>query len=143
MPNAATVIAAPGTVLAGKLRVERLIGQGAMGIVYEATDITLRRRVAVKLVHPDFLNDAEKRLRYRLNYVVIDGLNDEASQIAAILDVLEPVRNRSVLRVSRLNETNASRRNGLRRPSVQSVKNVVGIAQERDWDLSYGKFTPT
>ena len=60
MPNAATVIAAPGTVLAGKLRVERLIGQGAMGIVYEATDITLRRRVAVQLVHPAFLDDEEK-----------------------------------------------------------------------------------
>lgn len=78
--------------------------------------------------------DAEKRLRYRLNYVVIDGLNNEASQISAILDVLDPVRDRSVLRVSRLNETNASRRNGLRRPSVQSVKNVVGSAQEREWD---------
>jgi serine/threonine protein kinase len=87
MPNAATVIAAPGTVLAGKLRVERLIGQGAMGIVYEATDITLRRRVAVKLVHPDFLNDAEKRLRFGREAYAVSRL--QSKHVTQVLEISE------------------------------------------------------
>jgi serine/threonine protein kinase len=87
MPNAATVIAAPGTLLAGKLRVERLIGQGAMGIVYEATDITLRRRVAVKLVHPDFLNDPEKRLRFGREAYAVSRL--QSQHVTQVLEISE------------------------------------------------------
>lgn len=87
MPNAATAIAAPGTVLAGKLRVERLIGQGAMGIVYEATDITLRRRVAVKLVHPDFLNDPEKRLRFGREAYAVSRL--QSQHVTHVLEISE------------------------------------------------------
>ncbi len=57
-------LAAPGTVLAGKLRVERVIGQGAMGVVYECTDTTLNRRVAVKLMSAEVSNDEELRRRF-------------------------------------------------------------------------------
>lgn len=38
----------PGTVLGGSYRVERVLGRGGMGMVYEATDLALERRVAVK-----------------------------------------------------------------------------------------------
>lgn len=56
------IIAEPGTVLAGKLRVERVIGQGAMGVVYECTDTRTSQRVAVKLMSN--MNDAELRARF-------------------------------------------------------------------------------
>ena len=36
----------PGTVLAGKYRVERIIGQGGMGLVVEARHLALDERVA-------------------------------------------------------------------------------------------------
>ncbi len=41
---------APGTVLAGRYRILDPIGAGGMGAIYEAEQIELRRRVAIKLV---------------------------------------------------------------------------------------------
>ncbi|MDP9000180.1 MAG: serine/threonine protein kinase [Myxococcota bacterium] len=42
---------APGTILAGKYRVERLLGEGGMGWVVVATHVQLEQRVAVKFMH--------------------------------------------------------------------------------------------
>ena len=39
-----------GTVLADRYRVDRLIGEGAMGRVYQAEHILMRKRVALKVV---------------------------------------------------------------------------------------------
>jgi eukaryotic-like serine/threonine-protein kinase len=39
-----------GAVLAGKYRVERVLGQGGMGVVVEATQLDLERRVALKFL---------------------------------------------------------------------------------------------
>jgi tRNA A-37 threonylcarbamoyl transferase component Bud32 len=41
-----------GEVLAGKYHLERLLGSGGMGSVYEALHAFTQRRVAVKLMHP-------------------------------------------------------------------------------------------
>lgn len=41
-----------GRVLAGEFRLERLLGQGGMGAVYLAEQLSLSRRVAVKLLPP-------------------------------------------------------------------------------------------
>src|SRR5579883_1985236 len=50
-PAAAGV--APGTVIDGKYRIEAVLGQGGMSVVYAATHLALGQRVAVKLVPPD------------------------------------------------------------------------------------------
>lgn len=44
---------AAGDVVAGKYRVERVLGQGAMGIVVAARHEELGQKVAIKLLHPD------------------------------------------------------------------------------------------
>jgi serine/threonine protein kinase len=45
-----------GQVVAQRFRIERLVGAGGMGAVYEATDLTTSRRHAVKVLHPHFLH---------------------------------------------------------------------------------------
>jgi serine/threonine protein kinase len=47
----------PGIRLAGKYRLERLLGRGGMGVVYAATNLLLEVRVAIKLVRPDVAED--------------------------------------------------------------------------------------
>jgi serine/threonine protein kinase len=42
----------PGETVAGKYAIVRVIGQGGMGVVYEATHLRLRRRVALKMLFP-------------------------------------------------------------------------------------------
>jgi serine/threonine-protein kinase len=54
----------PGTILARKIRVERVIGQGSMGIVLEATDLPLQRRIAVKVMLPERAKNEEARKRF-------------------------------------------------------------------------------
>ena len=43
----------PGQILAGKFRVERVIGEGGMGIVVEATHLALDQRVAIKFLRQE------------------------------------------------------------------------------------------
>ena len=58
----------PGTVLAGRFRIERLLGIGGMGVVYLATDQALGVPVAVKLLRLELANrpDAFERFRQEL-----------------------------------------------------------------------------
>jgi len=42
----------PGVVLEGKYRIDREIGKGGMGVVYEATHLLLARKVAIKVLSP-------------------------------------------------------------------------------------------
>jgi len=48
----------------GAYRLERIVGEGGMGVVYEGRHETLDTQVAVKLLHPHFLRDAEVVRRF-------------------------------------------------------------------------------
>jgi len=62
-PRAAQLLP-PGVEIAG-FRVEGILGRGTRSIVYEATQITLERRVALKLVAPDpVLAERVRRLQW-------------------------------------------------------------------------------
>ena len=42
-----------GVVIAGRYRVERLVGEGGMGAVYQAEHVLMRKRFALKVLHPE------------------------------------------------------------------------------------------
>ncbi len=53
-----------GAVLAGKYRVERVIGQGGMGVVVEARHVALDERVALKFLLPEFASHPDAAARF-------------------------------------------------------------------------------
>ncbi|PVE97976.1 Stk1 family PASTA domain-containing Ser/Thr kinase [Microbacterium sp. TPD7012] len=53
-------------VLAGRYRVDELIGHGGMAKVYRGYDLTLGRAVAIKILDPDLARDTAFRTRFRL-----------------------------------------------------------------------------
>ncbi|MDC0749298.1 serine/threonine-protein kinase [Polyangium mundeleinium] len=74
----ASNIVSVGDVLAGKYRVERVLGMGGMGVVVAATHIDLREVRAVKLMRPEaasdqsverFLREARAVVRLRSEHV--------------------------------------------------------------------------
>lgn len=82
MSSAITAIARafpPGHMVAGKYRVERVLGAGGMGVVLAAWDIALERRVALKLILPGtrelpdasarFLREARAAARLQSDHV--------------------------------------------------------------------------
>ena len=63
-----------GEVFAGH-RIEGVAGRGGMGVVYRATDLRLKRTVALKVIAPEFAEDAAFRQRF-----------ERESELAASLD---------------------------------------------------------
>ncbi|MGH3240766.1 MAG: protein kinase domain-containing protein [Spirillospora sp.] len=53
----------PGRSFAG-YRVDSLVGRGGMGVVYRATDLSLERPVALKLIAPELAQDERFRARF-------------------------------------------------------------------------------
>lgn len=54
----------PGATMAGRYTIERLLGKGGMGAVYEARHAQLGRTVAIKVLLPALAQDAEAVARF-------------------------------------------------------------------------------
>ena len=97
MTDAALV---PGQVLAGKFRVERVLGKGGMGMVVAARHVHLDERVAIKVLLPEMVNgdivarfvrEAKAAVRIRSEHVAkvsdVGSLDDGAPYM--VMEYLE------------------------------------------------------
>ena len=91
----------PGDIVAGKYRIERVLGTGATGIVFAAQHLQLNQRVALKFLHPTFADDptitarflreAQAAARIRSEHVarVSDVASLESGQLYIVMEFLE------------------------------------------------------
>lgn len=91
--------AEPGSVVGGSYRLERLLGRGGMGLVFEATDLGLQRKVAIKQMRPELKASprdleqflAEARLVAGLkhpNIVEIYSIVNDASELHLVFELV-------------------------------------------------------
>ena len=64
-PDAASPFASPHPERLGDYRILRVIGEGGMGVVYEAEHDSLKSRVALKVMHSRFRADGSHLRRFR------------------------------------------------------------------------------
>lgn len=91
-------------VLAGRYRLDRLVGRGGMAEVWAARDLVLERDVAVKLLSSRFSDDEQFQQRFRreaqhaasLNHPNIVGVYDTGDHEGLPFIVMELVRGRSL-----------------------------------------------
>jgi serine/threonine-protein kinase len=94
-----------GTVLSEKWRLERLLGVGGMGAVYAATHLNNLKKVAIKVLHPEFAANADIKRRFqREGYLankvghpgVVSVLDDGVAEDGAPYFVMELLEGESL-----------------------------------------------
>jgi serine/threonine-protein kinase len=75
----------PGLVVAGKYRVDRIIGEGGMGVVAAATHVELDQHVAIKFLLPDAMRSEEAVERFLREAKVAAKVKNE--HVARVSDV--------------------------------------------------------
>jgi hypothetical protein len=75
----------PGTVLAGKYRVDRVLGEGGMGVVVAATDTQLERHVAIKFLLPEYVEHKEAAVRFLRE--ARSAVKIRSEHVARVIDV--------------------------------------------------------
>lgn len=80
----------------------------------------------------DFIKTSNK-MYYRINYVLIKGVNDGLCDFQRLRDALEEVKDKTIVRISKLNETRATERNSLSRADdgkaeeLQALLSAAGV----------------
>lgn len=77
----------PGEILAGKYRVERVLGAGGIGVVVAATHLQLDRQVALKFLLPEIASNREIVARFSREARAAAKLRSE--HVTQVLDVGE------------------------------------------------------
>jgi eukaryotic-like serine/threonine-protein kinase len=73
-----------GRVLAGRYRLTRVIGSGGFGVVFEAEDVRISRRVAIKMLLPEVASREQVAARFQREAVTVGRIEHEG--IVAVTD---------------------------------------------------------
>jgi tRNA A-37 threonylcarbamoyl transferase component Bud32 len=110
--TALTLVATP-RMLAGRYRLDLRLGQGGMGKVYRATDMSLNREVAVKMIRDEFFADRKAIEKFRQesqltgslahpNVVTVYDFGVEAGQrVFLVMELLQGITLRQELQTKR------------------------------------------
>ncbi|MBI5242592.1 MAG: protein kinase [Elusimicrobia bacterium] len=100
-PSASVMIeAAPGTLVGGVYEIRKKLGLGGMGVVYEALDKSLDRRVAVKKMRDEIRSDPREAARFlqearmvaqlhHPNIVEIYSIVEDASNVYLVFEFVD------------------------------------------------------
>jgi eukaryotic-like serine/threonine-protein kinase len=113
----------PGTLLAGRYRIVRPIGQGGMGVVYEAEHIALGRHVALKVL---FDHDKKAMKRFQQEGRAMAKLAHP--HIVAIVDYIAQVGDPPILAMELLQ--GESLKTVLEREGALSIERCVRLATQ-------------
>jgi serine/threonine protein kinase/tetratricopeptide (TPR) repeat protein len=64
------VVFAPGTILGGRYKILRVLGQGGMGAVYQARDQELDRVIALKVIRPELAGNPSILQRFKQELIL-------------------------------------------------------------------------
>ena len=123
--------------LVGRYRLERRLGRGGMGTVYEAVDVALDRPVAVKVVRDEWVNNPMATQRFRREARAVAGFAHP--NVVTVYDYGVETGSRVFLVMELLHGTTLRgelRRRGRLSPArtldvMQGVCSAVGAAHER------------
>ena len=68
--SSAGTILTPGTLLQSRYQIQKMLGQGGMGAVYQARDTELERTIALKLIRPDLATNPMVLKRFKQELIL-------------------------------------------------------------------------
>jgi serine/threonine-protein kinase len=136
----------------GDFRLFREIGRGGMAVVYEAEQISLRRRVALKVLPYSAVPDTRQRERFRLeahaaallhhpHIVPVYAVGSEGDQHYYAMQLIEGPSLAAVIRELRRRSDNRSAENGPDVEAAAPIPDVRSIVHMAD-HLASGDFAP-
>ncbi|MGB8299254.1 MAG: serine/threonine-protein kinase [Polyangia bacterium] len=115
-----------GTVLEGAYRITRLLGQGGMGAVYEAVQLRLNKRVAVKLMASNLAADHEALARFHREAEITSQLGHP--HLVNVVDFGQAESGEPYLVMEYLEGEDLDHR--LRRVSRMPIESVVHVVRQ-------------
>jgi serine/threonine protein kinase len=115
-----------GATVAGKYRVDRLLGQGGMGAVFQATNTVIGKRVALKFLSPEAARDAQATRRFQREAEAASLV--ESEHIVQIFDFGETEQGLPFLVMELLNGQDLRAR--LNERSKLGVTEAVSVAKQ-------------
>jgi serine/threonine-protein kinase len=115
-----------GTVLEGAYRITRLIGEGGMGAVYEAVQLRLNKRVAIKLMARDLAANREALARFHREAEITSHLGHP--HLVTVIDFGQAESGEPYLVMEYLEGEDLDHR--LRRVSRMPIETVVHVVRQ-------------
>lgn len=119
----------PGTLLAGRYRLLRVIGEGGMGVVFEAEHTLTEKKVALKWLHARLANNPEARRRLvrealatcRVSHPNVVEIHDVVEDGEAVFLVLELLQGESLEELLKRGDTPLHQLIALLLPAMRGV----------------------